>query len=189
MASILQEGERLRWHSPTLQNGEYELVLQQTGNLEVKHNSTVIWETNTKSNDPTDRAYYATLQNGNLRLSTVANETVWQTNTSGHGGAVLRLFVDGNLVISHWSDGFLWWSRYKPEGPPTVEVPWAREEDISYARHLIESANLEVDFFGDCSGRGRPSGEAWVRNQSPAPGQRVRPGTTVRCECSSEEKP
>jgi hypothetical protein len=189
VASTLSDGQQLRRIVNRLENGECYLVLQPNGNLEVKRGSTVVWQTYTGTDDPSRRAEFARLESGNLRLRTVANETVWQTNTPGGGPyAFLQLANDGNLLIHH-PRGIVWWSLYRPAEPLLVEVPNVRENLISYARYEIEQADLVAEFFGDCSGIGSDHGEAWVESQRPNGGERVEPGTTVRCTCNSGPMP
>ena len=188
MAYQLAPGERIRRQTQGLQsiNGQYKLALQPNGNLDVRDSSnSVIWQTNTASNDPGRRAEWAIMQgNGNFELRSIQNEVVWQTHSSGHHGAWLRLMNDGNLEISV-GDDCAWWSLHPCRVEETVEVPYVREELISYARFLIEQAGLRAEFGGDCSGNNTPTGEAWVESQNPAGGAKVRRGTTVRCGCAS----
>lgn len=96
----LFEGEKLsKGESITSLNGQYELVLQQDGNLVLyKHIGNAIqalWASNTAGK----AANVCVMQSdGNLVVYGYPNP-LWNSHTDGHPGAFLVVQDDGNLVI------------------------------------------------------------------------------------------
>ena len=79
------------------ENGRYELVLQEDGNLVLyRSGGGVLWSTGT-NNQVVNRLVMQ--DDGNLVLYGPGNRTVWSSGTFGHPGSYLVLQDDGNLVI------------------------------------------------------------------------------------------
>lgn len=77
---------------------QYELLMQPDGNLVILDLSSgdTIWETDTYFENS-----HVTMQtDGNLTVYGPRGKLRWQSNTSGHAGAVATMRTDGNLVVS-----------------------------------------------------------------------------------------
>lgn len=71
------------------------LALQKDGNLVRYEDGQATWSTSTFGSN----ARLVLLTDGNLVLSTAERGAAWTTRTGGHGGSMLLLQKDGNLVL------------------------------------------------------------------------------------------
>jgi hypothetical protein len=87
----------------TSSNGQYQLILQEDGNLVLYSNGNALWSSRTMGKGAKKLVMQ---RDGNLVLYK-DREPVWATNTSGNNGAFLKIQNDGNLVIYRavWSTG------------------------------------------------------------------------------------
>ncbi len=87
---MLYKGETLK--SP---NGQYQLILQNDGNLVLYNGSKAIWSTGTQGKQGRKLIMQS---DGNLVLYGRGGP-IWATNTSGNRDAYLKIQNDGNLAI------------------------------------------------------------------------------------------
>jgi hypothetical protein len=86
-------------------NGQYQLRLQNDGNLVVYGNGIPVWSLGT-----TTGAVLANQCDGNLVLYNASGTALWASGTAGNGGSRLVMQNDGNLVLYRTSDGSPAWS-------------------------------------------------------------------------------
>ena len=110
--SYLSSGASLRTGGSIVSpNDRYELVMQQTGDLTLKlaRSGEPLWATGSEGHP----GAHATMgRDGNFAIygaTGKASGVPYQTSTSGHAGAGLRLLDDGNLVIRDPRSGRLLW--------------------------------------------------------------------------------
>jgi nucleoid-associated protein YgaU len=122
----LQNGEKLEvGQSLTSENGAYELILQEDGNLVLHAGSDAVWSTGTNG----QKVIRAEVQkDGNFVLYT-ADDPVWASQTKGAKDVRLIIQNDRNLVL-YGFDGPAWSSNTQtdevpaaPPPPPPAETP------------------------------------------------------------------
>jgi hypothetical protein len=79
----------------TSPNGQYQLVLQEDGNLVLYKDNSALWSSHT-DNQPVSHA--TLLEDGNLVIYGY-HGPLWESNTSGHHGSFLVVQDDGNIVM------------------------------------------------------------------------------------------
>ena len=92
-----QQGQQ---NSLVTDNGSFQLIMQQDGNLvlykTVSRRFTPIWASNTYGR----QVGQCTMQtDGNLVIYTPNHKPIWASNTYGHNGSYLEVQDDGNVVI------------------------------------------------------------------------------------------
>lgn len=91
-----------------LQNGQYDLILQNDNNLVLYQGSRAIWNTNTAGSGATKLIFQ---NDGNLVLYTSSNVAKWSSNTSGNPNSNFWFQNDGNLVIYRNNGSVSWRSN------------------------------------------------------------------------------
>lgn len=101
---ILKKGDSL-----SSENGEYKLILQQNGNLQVLYGTTVIWSSNT-INSKVEDLHFA--RSGNLVISGTGQQTYWSTNTGNTSpkAEILVISNDGDLQLPSKDNQRVWHS-------------------------------------------------------------------------------
>jgi hypothetical protein len=97
-------GSQLVQGAPII-NGNYSLGMQN-GDLEITFTSTgsIVWDTKTTGASTT----FAEIVDGNLRVRTSDQQTLWASGTSGNPGACAVLQVNGILVIQRTNGVIIW---------------------------------------------------------------------------------
>jgi nucleoid-associated protein YgaU len=124
----LQKGEKLEvGQSLTSDNGAYEVILQDDGNLVLYAGEQSVWSTGTNGQSVV-RAEVQ--EDGNFVLYT-ADKPVWHSDTKGAKDVRLVLQDDRNLVL-YGFDGPAWSSEtHSDEAPPPP--PAAAEPEVELA--------------------------------------------------------
>lgn len=102
-STVLTINQKIR-----LQNGQYDLILQNDNNLVLYQGSRAVWSTNTAGSGATKLIFQ---NDGNLVLYTSANVAKWRSNTSGNPNSIFWFQNDGNLVIYRSNGSFSWQSN------------------------------------------------------------------------------
>ena len=101
-------------------NGVYEFILQESGNLELKCNDTLLWSSNTDNSDVEDFQFQS---NGNLVIRKKDGTYAWESRTEYDGSSPngppdkLILQNDGNVVL--YARGEPKWSTKTHGGCPS----------------------------------------------------------------------
>ena len=101
---ILKKGDSL-----TSENGEYKLILQENGNLQVLYGTMVVWSSNTINSNAEDLHF---ARSGNLVISGTAQQTYWSTNTANTSpkAEILVISDDGDLQLLSKDNQRVWHS-------------------------------------------------------------------------------
>ncbi len=133
-------------------NGAFNLVLQQDGNLVLYQGAMPVWDTGTWNLPASQRPVVAAMQpDGNFALYGPSGNPIWATATAAHPGARLVLQDDRNLVLyaPGQPPGALWASNTVYN--PSATIQSSKDDEVGYQKHMKTDATLFRDGTLVCS--------------------------------------
>lgn len=162
MTNILNTGQELTAGQELRSNdGRFNLIMQNNGDLVLYHGTVVVWDTKTSNLPASARPSVARMQDdGNFVLYNPSNIPIWATGTQGNPGAQLILQDDRNLVLykaGQPSVASALWSTNTVYSTPPAEIHYHEEQEVGALKWittdttLYRDGTLGIDAFARCS--------------------------------------